>query len=149
MVVSTHANERGASVCGRTRVVPGGCAATNERGAIEPSSPAESVPMYRTDGTRANERGPNAHKRIGAVRKKDSCPPGFAPPEATSERDVVGPMPMVISLPNMRGSLKTRRLPIGNGASDTIMYHRENCTNRRKWTLAPRRFDVRATRFPV
>ena len=88
----------------RTRAVPGGCAATVDCGLAEPSSPAEAGPMYRIGGTCANERGPSAHNRIGAVHTKESCPPSFVLPEATSERDAVGPMPKFTRLPNMRGS---------------------------------------------
>ena len=103
VVVSTHTNESGPNVCDRTRAVPGGCAATDECGLIEPASPAEAVPMYRIGGTCANEGGSNSHNRVGAVHTKDSCPPSFVFSEATSERDVVGPMPRFARFPNMRG----------------------------------------------
>ena len=116
MVVSTHTNERGSSVCDHTRVAPGGCTATNESGVIAPSSPAEAVPMYRTDGTCANERGPNAHKRIGAVREQGSFPPGVEFRETTNECDVFGPMPKVARLPNIRGS-----------PNDSAIAERERC----------------------
>ena len=90
-------------MCDRTRAVPGGCAAIDEYGLVEPSSPAADVSMYRIDGTCANERGSSARNRIGAVHTKDSCPPSFVLPESTSERDVVGSTTKVESLPNMRG----------------------------------------------
>ena len=90
-------------MCDRTRAVPGGRAATDECGLIAPSSPGEAVSMYRIDGTCSNERGSSAHRRTGTAHTKDSWPPSFVFPEASIDRDVVGPMPEFARLPNMRG----------------------------------------------
>ena len=100
-------------MCNRIRAVPRGRAASSEFGLAEPSPPADAVSMYRIDGTCANERGPIAHKRIGTLRAKESSPPSFVTTDATSGRDVSGPMPKFARIPNIPGGRRPMRLLSG------------------------------------
>ena len=104
MVVSTRTNERGSSVRDHTRVDPEEGAATNGCVLIEPLSAAVAVPANGlVVSTCANERGSSAHFRIGAEHTRDTCPTSFEMTEASSERDVTGPMPRVPWAPRRGG----------------------------------------------
>ena len=94
VVVSVHTNERGSTVCNRTRGVPDGRSHGNLRLPRDPSLPAED----RNDGRCANGNLPSAHTTPNTNVYKGCVPLGIPNETAPIEpfgRDVMRPLPMV------------------------------------------------------